>query len=290
MVPEQAERLVIGVRGKGGARRAGLLAPDLLAVGGVDLLGLVAQDRDFLLREAAGQEQIAFFSELPKLLRRQRHRGLLPMTMDDWLSRRAVSAPARSAWCSRRTLGACGIAGKNEPKDLPVLGPHQRALLGIVEHSAHRAFQMRPLRRDSIFDRAVAGQTVERGVKRDVGLDERQDRGIRPQREACCECPLRGPPLRQFDHPPRDALGGEPRGQRVERRADLVKLANLVGVDPETISPRRPFSSTSFCCLSNCSAWLIGCRETPSSRPSSSWRMRCPGASVPSAIASTNCS
>ena len=67
------------MRGEGGARRAGLLAPHLLAVGGVDRLGLVAQDRDLFLREAAGQEQIAFLSELPKLLCRQRHRGLLPL-------------------------------------------------------------------------------------------------------------------------------------------------------------------------------------------------------------------
>ena len=76
MAAEQAERLVVGVRGEGGARRPGLLAPHLLAVGGVDLLGLVAQDRDLLLREAAGQEQIAFFSELPELLRGQLHRGI----------------------------------------------------------------------------------------------------------------------------------------------------------------------------------------------------------------------
>ena len=79
MIAEQAERLVIGVGGEGGARRAGLLAPHLLAVGRVDLLGLVAQDRDFLLREAAGQEQIAFLSELPELLCRQLHRDLLPV-------------------------------------------------------------------------------------------------------------------------------------------------------------------------------------------------------------------
>ena len=80
MVAEQTERLVVGMGGERGARRTGLLAPYFLAVGRIDLLGLVAQDRDFLLREAAGQEQIAFFSELPKLLRRQRHCGLLPLT------------------------------------------------------------------------------------------------------------------------------------------------------------------------------------------------------------------
>ena len=60
MIAEQAKRLVVGVGGERGARRPGLLAPHLLAVGRVDLLGLVAQDCDFLLREAAGQEQPAF--------------------------------------------------------------------------------------------------------------------------------------------------------------------------------------------------------------------------------------
>jgi len=83
-----------------------------------------------------------------------------------------------------RALGARGIAGENEPEDLLVLGPDQRALLRIVEHSAHRAFQMRPLRRDGVFDRAIAGQTIQRGVKGNIGLDERQHRSIRTQREA----------------------------------------------------------------------------------------------------------
>jgi len=57
---------------------------------------------------------------------------------------------------SRRALGALGIASQNKAKDLPVLGPHQRALLGIVEHRPHRALQVRPLRRDGVFDRSVA--------------------------------------------------------------------------------------------------------------------------------------
>ena len=54
-------------------------------------------------------------------------------------------------------FGGCGIADENEPEDLPVLRPYQRALLGIAEHSPHRPFQMRPLRRDGLFDRAVPG-------------------------------------------------------------------------------------------------------------------------------------
>src|SRR5271166_5690120 len=68
------------MRGKGGARRPGLLAPHFLAVSGVNLLGLVAQSRDLFLRKAAGQEQITFFRELPKLLSRQLHRGFLSLT------------------------------------------------------------------------------------------------------------------------------------------------------------------------------------------------------------------
>ena len=58
---------------------------------------------------------------------------------------------------TRCAFGARGIAGKDETEDLPVLGPNQRALLGIVEHDAHRALQVRPLRRDRVFDRPVAG-------------------------------------------------------------------------------------------------------------------------------------
>ena len=42
MRAQQTKRLVVGVRGECGARRAGLLAPDLLAVGAEDRLRLVA--------------------------------------------------------------------------------------------------------------------------------------------------------------------------------------------------------------------------------------------------------
>ena len=54
---------------------------------------------------------------------------------------------------------------------------------------------MRPLRGDGVLDRAVAGQAIERRVERDVGLDERQHRGIRTQRKAGGERPLRGAAL-----------------------------------------------------------------------------------------------
>jgi len=76
-------------------------------------------------------------------------------------------------------FGAGGIAGQNQAQDLAVLGPHQRTLLRVIEHSTHRPFQMWPLRGDSVFDRAVAGQTVECRMKRDIGVDEREYRSIR---------------------------------------------------------------------------------------------------------------
>jgi len=38
---------------------------------------------------------------------------------------------------ARRALGTGGIAVQNQAEDLAVLGPHQRALLGIVEYSTH---------------------------------------------------------------------------------------------------------------------------------------------------------
>src|SRR4029077_7480409 len=96
---------------------------------------------------------------------------------------------------------------------------------------------MRPLRRDGVLDRAVAGQAIEGGVEGDIGLDERQYRGIRTQREAGWQRPLRGAALLRVGHPSRDTLGGEPSGERVEHRADLVKFANPLGVDPGDDQP-----------------------------------------------------
>ena len=73
MMAEDAERLVVGVGGEGGARRAGLLAPHLLAVAAVNLLGLRAQHGDFFLAEAIGEEEIALVVEILELLRAELH-------------------------------------------------------------------------------------------------------------------------------------------------------------------------------------------------------------------------
>ena len=74
MRTQQTKRLVIGVRGEGGARRARFLPPDLLAVGTEDRLRFAAQHRNLLRREQIRQEQIAFPVELPELLLAQHHR------------------------------------------------------------------------------------------------------------------------------------------------------------------------------------------------------------------------
>src|ERR1700720_1260857 len=70
---QQTERLVEGMRGKGGARGARLLAPDLLAVALEDRFGVIAQKRDFLLVEAVREKQIAEFVELFELYGAKRH-------------------------------------------------------------------------------------------------------------------------------------------------------------------------------------------------------------------------
>ena len=56
-------------------------------------------------------------------------------------------------------------------------------------------------------------------------------RSARPATSARCAALLR------VGHPCRDTLGGEPRGQRVERSADLVKFVNPLGVDPGDDQP-----------------------------------------------------
>jgi len=131
-----------------------------------------------------------------------------------------------------RILGAFGITGEHEREDFPVLFPYQRALLRIAEHSSHRAFQMRPLRRDRLLDRAVTGQTIQRPVKIDVGLDEGEDRSIGRQLKASRKSPLGGLAQRRSGLSPRNALGTQPRRQPIECAANLIKFVNPLWVDP----------------------------------------------------------
>ena len=71
MAGEQAERLVVQMRGKGGARCAGFLAPDLGPLLAVDGFGLGAQDGDFVVRECFRQEKPTLAVELLELVFRQ---------------------------------------------------------------------------------------------------------------------------------------------------------------------------------------------------------------------------
>src|SRR5579875_1420024 len=91
MRAQEPKGLVIGVRGEGGARCAGLFAPDFRAVRRVNPLGFLAQNRDLFLREAIGQEQIALFGKLPQLFSRQLHGNSLP----------------RPEWSPKSSRGTC---------------------------------------------------------------------------------------------------------------------------------------------------------------------------------------
>src|SRR6266567_6557954 len=75
MSAQEPEALVVGVRGKGGARRARFLAPQLRPVGAVDRLGLAPQRRDLVRAEAIGQKEIAVVVERLQLLGREPHGG-----------------------------------------------------------------------------------------------------------------------------------------------------------------------------------------------------------------------
>src|SRR5712692_10452299 len=77
MRAENAEGLVVGVGRECGARRAGTLAPHLLALGLVDILGFRAQDRHLLVGKTVRQEQIASLVEFLELARREFHGAFL---------------------------------------------------------------------------------------------------------------------------------------------------------------------------------------------------------------------
>ena len=76
MRTEQAEALIVGMGGKGGARGAGFLAPHLFPTGTVDRLGIAAERGDFLVGKAVRQKEIALFVKGLELRRAQLHRGL----------------------------------------------------------------------------------------------------------------------------------------------------------------------------------------------------------------------
>ena len=68
MARHHLEHLIELVRGKGGARRAGFLAPDFRAVELEDVVGLGAQKRDLFFREAVGKEDVTLLVKGLELL------------------------------------------------------------------------------------------------------------------------------------------------------------------------------------------------------------------------------
>ena len=78
MLRHHLENLIEFVRGKCGARRAGLLAPDLLAIELEDVVGLGTQQRDLFLGEAIGEEDVTLFVEGLELLGTELHGRRLP--------------------------------------------------------------------------------------------------------------------------------------------------------------------------------------------------------------------
>src|SRR3954451_4689423 len=73
----QPEGFVVGMRGECGTWRAGLLAPDLPAVGPENAVGFAAQDRDFVFGETVRKEYVALLVESLDLFRCELH-GVLP--------------------------------------------------------------------------------------------------------------------------------------------------------------------------------------------------------------------
>src|ERR1700690_2637199 len=105
MARQQAEHFAEGVRGEGGARGAGLLAPDFLAVELEDVLGFHAQQRDLFLGEAIGEENVALFVEGSKLLGVELHgrRSLIRLRPVVRLLRPYFRArAAKRYWLARR--------------------------------------------------------------------------------------------------------------------------------------------------------------------------------------------
>src|SRR6516162_5155428 len=119
MRAEQAERLVVEMGGKGGARRTALLAPDLGPVGVIDRNRLAREKIHFFLAEQFRQEQPALAIEELDLLRRQFH-DVAPVVS---LVAAALTPPVRSPLSLSSVLqpavSACACAAFSAAPALP---------------------------------------------------------------------------------------------------------------------------------------------------------------------------
>src|ERR1700704_1501452 len=80
LMAHHPEGFIVSVRGKGGAGRAGLLAPDLLAIGPENSVGFAAQNCHLVFGEAVREKHVALLVEGMDLLGCELH-GVLPGTL-----------------------------------------------------------------------------------------------------------------------------------------------------------------------------------------------------------------
>src|ERR1700730_8787360 len=150
--------------------------------------------------------------------------------------RRHVSRPQsllRHPSCGQRmrqcgSLRRPGIAGENMHGNRLMFGPGAFAVIELCQHGRHRAAHVRPLRRDHLLDRGIARETVDRAMEIDV------------ERDQFCQpcCPVdgasglsRGLELRAAGHIALRPFCREPRGERVDRAADFIKLADTLRIE-----------------------------------------------------------
>src|SRR6202142_2365251 len=147
MARQQAEHFAEGVRGEGGARGAGLLAPDFLAVELEDVLGFNAQQRDLFLGEAIGEEDVALFVKGAKLLGVELHgqRSLIrrrPVARLLYRYFRGRAAKCQSLGTPHSFMARCSNIAKASNRvgtasGISVASGLERAISGTI-HSAAR--------------------------------------------------------------------------------------------------------------------------------------------------------
>src|SRR5262249_56901094 len=105
----QQEAVVIGVGGEGGARRAALLAPDLLAIAPENLVRFAAQNRDLLFGEAVREKHVTLLVEGLDLFGCEVH-GVLPGTVVSFVAVSSLAAGGSKITRLKRRMGGFGGA------------------------------------------------------------------------------------------------------------------------------------------------------------------------------------
>src|SRR5262249_48714404 len=118
----QPEGLVVGVGGESGARRAGLLAPDLLAIAPENLVRFAAQNRDLLFGEAVREKHVTLLVEGLDLFGCEVH-GVLPGTVVSFVAASSLAASGAKITRLRRRMGglrSATVAAGGRPVSTPI--------------------------------------------------------------------------------------------------------------------------------------------------------------------------